>query len=116
MKTTGVYKITYLNDPSLFYIGSSSFCLKRRLAEHRCRLRKNQHHSKYMQNIFNKHGENIFSYEIIENCLPKDCLIREQYWIDTLKPKFNTLPTAGSQLGSKKSNECKKKILWWSSF
>lgn len=63
-----------------------------------------------MQNIFNKYGENIFSYEIIEECLPKDCLTREQYWIDTLKPKFNTLPMAGSHLGNKKSNECKKKI------
>jgi hypothetical protein len=48
--------------------------------------------------ILNHNLEN-FSLDIIEYCLPKDVIKREQYYLDTYKPFYNTLKIAGSSLG-----------------
>ena len=57
-----------------------------------------------------KYGYANFSLEILEYCEPSKCIEREQYYIDLFKPKYNILPTAGSSLGFKHSEESKKKI------
>jgi group I intron endonuclease len=56
-----------------------------------------------------KYGYAKFSLEILEYCEPSKCIEREQYYIDLFKPKYNILPTAGSSLGFKHSEESKKK-------
>ena len=66
-----------------------------------------------------KYGYSAFSLEIIEYCDP-DKLIerlleagaghREQFYLDTLKPTYNILSTAGSCLGSKRTEETRAKI------
>ncbi|KAF3937050.1 hypothetical protein ABW19_dt0203323 [Dactylella cylindrospora] len=48
-----------------------------------------------------KYGYSQFSLEILEYCKPKECLEREQYYIDFLKPEYNILKVAGSLLGFK---------------
>jgi len=57
-----------------------------------------------------KYGYYNFQLEILEYCEPSNCIDREQYYIDLLKPEYNILKTAGSKLGSKHSVETKNKI------
>lgn len=80
MKKAGVYKITCVQTQK-YYIGSSKNLLKR-IYTHKYDLRKNKHHSPYMQNVYNKYGETSFTYEIIEEC--ENYLEREQYYHDLL--------------------------------
>jgi hypothetical protein len=49
---------------------------------HLTNLQKNKHHSYKLQNSWNKHGEESFKFEIIEQCNRDHILHREQYWID----------------------------------
>jgi NUMOD1 domain len=51
-----------------------------------------------------KYGYSNFKLEIIENCKPSDLIKREQYYLDSLKPEYNVLKTAGSLLGFKHNN------------
>lgn len=51
-----------------------------------------------------------FSLEILEYCEPSNAIEREQYYLDTLKPLYNILNTAGSPLGRKHSEKTKAKM------
>jgi hypothetical protein len=112
--SSGIYKITNkINNKC--YIGSA-VKIKRRWNEHRALLRNNKHHSPYLQNSWNRHGEDAFLFEVLETVKIKDNLIdREQHYLDLYesydKTKgYNVCPTAYSRLGYKHPNETKKKI------
>jgi group I intron endonuclease len=51
-----------------------------------------------------KYGYSNFKLEILEYCDKSVCIEKEQYYIDLLKPEYNTLKTAGSTLGFEHSN------------
>lgn len=107
---TGVYKIENIINGKI-YIGSTSrLGFTRRWYSHLKMLRKNKHYNQYLQASWNKHGENNFKFEIIERCLPNDCIFKEQYYFNTLHPKYNILKTAGSPLGYRHSVISKQKI------
>lgn len=90
-KISGIYKITYKNR---YYIGSSNN-IKNRWYHHRYTLKQKTHRSPILQSIYDKHGINVFTFELVEEC-PKDNLLkREQYWIDKLKPTLNSSKIAG---------------------
>lgn len=57
-----------------------------------------------------KYGPTNFSLEILEYCESAQCIEREQYYLDLLKPDYNILQTAGSLLGFKHSKESVTKI------
>lgn len=57
-----------------------------------------------------KYGHYNFSLDILEYCESKLLIVREQYYINLLKPKYNILQTAGSRLGHKLSEYTKMKI------
>nr|YP_007507046.1 GIY endonuclease [Ceratocystis cacaofunesta]YP_009704185.1 GIY endonuclease [Ceratocystis fimbriata]YP_009710337.1 GIY endonuclease [Ceratocystis albifundus]AFO38102.1 GIY endonuclease [Ceratocystis cacaofunesta]QEN73748.1 GIY endonuclease [Ceratocystis fimbriata]QFX74839.1 GIY endonuclease [Ceratocystis albifundus] len=57
-----------------------------------------------------KYGYSNFLLEILEYCDIADLTKREQYYMDKLNPKYNTLKIAGSSLGYKQSEETKVKI------
>jgi group I intron endonuclease len=57
-----------------------------------------------------KYGYSNFSLTILEYCGRSDLNIREQYYFDKLKPKYNILKTAGSSQGFKHSEKTKSKI------
>ena len=57
-----------------------------------------------------KNGYSNFKLEILEYCDPEMVVEREQYYIDTLKPEYNILTTAGSLKGFKHSEATKKLI------
>jgi len=46
-----------------------------------------------------KYGHSSFSLSILEYCDVAKVIEREQYYIDTLKPEYNILQTAGSTFG-----------------
>lgn len=117
----GIYKIINIKN-NKFYIGScaSKDFLYIRLFHHINDLRNKRHVNKYLQNSFNKYGEDNFFFEIIESCDAEKCIEREQYWIDLLKPNYNTCLTAGNTKGRKVSLETRNKIseknkLWYQS-
>jgi group I intron endonuclease len=107
MYNTGVYKIlnTITGD---FYIGSASrvhkskcFCgFHTRFAKHKNYLDNNKHKNTHLQRSYNKYGKDNFEFKILEFCQPENCLEREQYYMDNLKPTYNIRKiAAGSNLG-----------------
>ena len=108
-KTSCVYKIVNKVNGS-FYIGSA-VDFKRRIRRHLLFLKNGNHHSSKLQRSFNKHGEDNFSFEILEIVTTKliEC---EQKWIDELKPTYNMTLIAGlnSHLGMKRSDDTKERI------
>jgi group I intron endonuclease len=104
---SGIYSISYKDGRQ--YIGSA-VSIRARWGHHRYRLRNGEHHSSYLQRVWSKYGESEFTFTVLECCLPEELIIREQWWIDNLKPEFNILQKAGSWLGQKHTEESKRKI------
>lgn len=90
-KLSGVYCITN-TITNKKYIGSSKNIYSR-VKLHLSHLRKNKHHSPYLQNTFNKYGEDSFVTTIIEICENNVKTLRklEKTKIDELKPEFNVM-------------------------
>lgn len=105
---TGIYKLNNKVSNN-FYIGSS-FNIIDRWRGHKCLLRKNKHENQILQNSWNKHGENAFEFIVLETCTKDIILKREQFYIDTLNPKYNICKTAGNCAGRKFSKETLKKM------
>ena len=108
-KNAGVYIIKNIINGK-FYIGSTSRSFVERYRYHIGYLRKNKHDNPHLQNSWNKHGELNFKFEVLEICPPHTNFIREQYYIDTLKPAYNILKNAGTLLGYKHTDITKSKI------
>lgn len=105
---TGIYQIRNIIGGKI-YIGSA-INLEGRKRGHFSKLINGKHHSCYLQNAYNKYGENSFVFEILEYC-EKECLIeREQFYIDALCPEYNIAPKAGSSLGVKYTAEARIKM------
>ena len=93
------------------YIGSETIPGTRKKT-HLWHLRRRTHHSKYLQNAFNTHGEHSFIFETLEDNIKDNTalLAREQHYIDTLNPVYNMCKVAGNSRGIKLSEDVKKKI------
>lgn len=90
------------------YIGSAVL-LQKRLRQHFNDLRAGRHTNKHLQRAFDKHGG--IDFEVIEIVSePQQLVAREQFYIDTLKPRYNIAPTAGSQLGFRHSAQSRALI------
>ena len=57
-----------------------------------------------------KYGYSSFSLIILEYCDPKNCIKREQYYIDEYKPEYNILKYVGSMRGFQHSEETLVKL------
>lgn len=109
----GVYLISN-NVNGKCYVGSTVHLDQRRM-EHFSRLANNKHINAHLQNAYNKYGREAFDFEILETIdiddnIKDKLLKREQFWIDNLKPEYNVLLVAGSNLGYHHTEETKKKI------
>lgn len=105
--SSGVYQIlSKINGK--FYIGSS-VNLKQRKELHLIHLRGRVHSNKHLQRHYDKYGINDLLFIPIEYCPKEKLIIREQFYIDKLKPEFNILQKAYSTLGLIHSEESKKK-------
>ena len=90
---------------------SSALNLRNRKHNHFKSLKDNNHFNIYLQNHSNKYGIEDLQFAILEFCLKEKLIEQEQYYIDTLKPEFNICKKAGSQLGMKRSNETRRKLV-----
>lgn len=105
----GIYKIENIVNNKV-YIGQSINIYERWLA-HKRDLRNNKHHNYYLQNSYNKYGENNFTFEIIETCKEEVLSEREFYWINSFKSHnknygFNmVLPTNNERFSSYLTNK-----------
>ena len=81
-KSSGIYQIRNETNERI-YIGSAKE-FKSRLTCHLKSLRKGTHHNKFLQNDFNKCGEDAFIFEVIEvvEGEQSDRLLIEQRYID----------------------------------
>lgn len=97
MKTGEVYKIT-CNKNNLVYVGSTTRGVRQRWLEHLHYLRHGTHKSKAMQTCFIDHGEDSFSYEVLESGVDEaSLLLREQFHIAENKCRLlNSKPFAES--------------------
>jgi hypothetical protein len=106
----GIYSIHHKHDPTKLYVGSTSKTKKsnrkthhgfyKRFYDHVRSLKMNLHHSIHLQNIVNKYGIEGIVFQILEVCegLSKnDIFKKEQFYIDKLKPVYNSFSTVHPQ-------------------
>lgn len=83
-KVSGIYKITN-SVTGKIYIGSS-VNIGRRIYLHKWSLRTNRHHSVYLQRSWDKHGEDVFEFSLVQECATDRLQEVEQKYLDKLKP------------------------------
>jgi group I intron endonuclease len=107
----GIYKIENIINKKT-YIGSS-INVEKRWNSHKNKLKNNKHHSKKLQNSWNKHGEDNFIFsivELLENS--SNILEREQFYINLYESykHYNICKFAYSRLQYKHTDITKEKI------
>ena len=111
---SGIYLIINLQN-NKFYVGSAKKLNSRKM-QHLNLLRKNKHANTYLQNSYNKNGEENFTFVVIEKVEDENKLTeREQYWINILDASnkeiaYNICPNANSMLGYKHSEDTINKL------
>lgn len=75
----GIYCIKNVLNNKI-YVGQS-VNIAERFREHKSHLSNNCHGNEYLQNAWNKYGENNFIFEILEKCSKEELDIKERYWI-----------------------------------
>jgi len=84
MKTSGIYCIRNTVNGKV-YVGQA-VNLHKRKREHFATLKRGGHHSRKLQNAWNKHGPDVFVFEVLEFVKDYELLMEtEQKWIDKLK-------------------------------
>lgn len=108
---SGVYTITNMLNNKI-YVGYG-IDIRKRFWGHTTKLKNNQHHNRHLQNAWNKHGEESFKFEILE----EESIIEflpslENYWCNLLNTHsdefgYNIAPTSpfGKISNSKESIE-----------
>jgi group I intron endonuclease len=107
LKRSGIYRI--VSPSGNFYVGSAVE-IRKRWRNHKRQLISGVHHNKPLQAAAKKYGLESLRFEIIEHCDSDVLINREQFYIDALRPKYNTCLVAGSPRGVKRSEETKAKV------
>lgn len=92
------------------YVGSTKNA-GNRIRQHLSELRRGVHHSKFFQNAWNKYGENVFMFCVIEKCPIENLIEREQFWLDNFKPFLYNLSDRALPAQNKPCPETTKEIL-----
>jgi group I intron endonuclease len=79
-----IYQIKNLDNGKI-YIGSTSN-FKSRKSNHINNLRNGTHVNRFLQNAWNKHGENAFEFSILETTTIEDQYYKEQEYLNDLQP------------------------------
>ena len=110
----GIYGIKNIVNNKI-YVGKTGMSFGDRWDSHKALLRSNKHDNRYLQNAWNKYGEENFKFIVIEDC--DVCVLneREIYWIKFYKDKglsynLHDGGDGGYNLGKHLSDETKRKI------
>lgn len=79
--------------------------MRRRWNAHRKTLRNGTHHTRPLQNAWNKYGETAFTFTPLLICASGNLTLYEQRAMDALCPEYNVRRDARSNLGIKVSAE-----------
>jgi hypothetical protein len=79
-RESGVYQIRCVKNGKI-YVGSA-VNLQKRWYQHRRSLQRGEHRNRYLQQTWNKYGEENFDFEILEFVGVSHLLQAEQEWID----------------------------------
>lgn len=79
---SGVYMIQNIINGKV-YIGASKD-IYNRLCMHKTQLRANKHHNNHLQTAFNLYGEEVFKFDILEECDEQFIYSQENYWCNML--------------------------------
>lgn len=107
-KSSGIYLIESISTDRK-YVGSS-IDLRRRKHEHFKDFSKGTHYNSFLQGHATVYGADDLRFVIIEFCSSDKLIEREQYYIDSIQPKFNLCPAASSRLGTKHTDEAIRKM------
>jgi group I intron endonuclease len=110
-KISCIYKIVNIKNKK-YYLGSTSN-LYNRIGYHLSSLRKGNHVNEYLQNSFNKYGEQNFKVEVVLKCSPSKLLKKEQEFLNKIIDRqkcFNISPIAGG--GDNYTNHPRKKQIY----
>ena len=102
----GIYKIVNTANGHC-YIGST-VNLARRKYFHFWLLRREDHHSPYLQRAWDRYGEDAFEFHPLLYCDPHMRLYYEQQCLDNLPSEYNIYPIAGSPKRKERSMEHRK--------
>lgn len=80
---SGVYQITCFATGKV-YVGSS-VDVRNRWLQHSLALRRGEHHSRHLQQAWNKYGPQAFGVAVLEWVDPEQLLEVEQKWIDSTR-------------------------------
>ncbi len=102
---SGIYEILNTVNGKR-YIGSAA-SFKKRWKKHKADLRGRTHHSRKLQNAWNKYGEAAFEFRVLLICTPvkEQLLMYEDLCFAGFNPEYNIQPKAGSPLGQKRTPE-----------
>jgi group I intron endonuclease len=103
MSNSGIYEIIHIESGKRYIGSAKSFAA--RFKDHRALLRSNRHHSRILQNAWNKHGENGFGFNKLIECTQENLVFYEQRFIDAWVPEYNVCKVAGSSRGTKQTPE-----------
>lgn len=106
---TGIYKIQNIKNLKL-YIGSTRASFRKRFTSHKNELRRNSHGNNFLQNSWNKYGEESFVFIPLYRCDKKDCLDFERFFIDFYNPEYNLARVSKNLNGFICSEEQKEKL------
>ena len=105
---SGIYLIINLENGKR-YIGSSKDIYDR-LHTHCYNLKNNKGRNAHLQSAWNKYGENVFVWSVLEYCDENVRFEREQYYIEMIKPEYNLTTNVIANLGHTPTQDCKNKI------
>lgn len=105
---TGIYRIVH-TATGREYIGQAAD-ISQRWRAHRRRLTAGNHHAPHLQSAWAKYGATAFMFEMLEECAVAELDAREQHWLDSRCPAFNTAKIAGTRRGVPHSPASKAKL------
>ena len=92
---SGVYR--WINTVTgSYYVGSSTVINRRVKCYLNTNYVKTYKHKSIIYSVILKYDLSVWRLEILEHCAKEDVTLREQFYLDTLKPTYNILKLACS--------------------